>query len=334
VRFEPTVVPGDAHAPGGAGTRSKLLSTIGFVIATSEYELVTESAGLVDRSERGKFVVRGSEAGDFLQGQVSNDVESLAAGHGCYATILNHKGKLRTDLRVLRGEDFFWLDTEPIGHAVLRHMLDTYSLGRDVQWEDVGEAHSILSLLGPGADALLDDPPPPNEHAFVDTGAGLWVRTDLGIDLLCTVARAEELRGELGVEEVSEEVAECLRIESGRPRLGLDMDADTIPQEAGINERAVDFEKGCYVGQETVARLHYKGKPNRHLRGLRLSEPAERRAEILLGEKVVGRIGSACVSPRLGPIALALVRREAAPGDTVLVDGAEAQVAELPFDRG
>ena len=304
------------------------------MIATSEYELVTESAGLLDRSEQGMFTVRGGEAADFLQGQVSNDVEGLAPGHGCYATILNHKGKLRTDLRVLRGEDFFWLDSEPIGHPVLRHMLDTYSLGRDVGWEDVGEAHSILSLLGPGADALLDDAPPPTEHGFVDTGAGLWVRTDLGVDLLCSNSRADELRAELAVEEVSEEVAECLRIESGRPRLGLDMDADTIPQEAGINERAVDFEKGCYVGQETVARLHYKGKPNRHLRGLRLSEPAERRAEILLGEKVVGRIGSASVSPRLGPIALALVRREAAPGDTVLVDGAEAQVAKLPFERG
>jgi tRNA-modifying protein YgfZ len=303
------------------------------VIATSEYELVTEAAGLVDRSERAMFVVRGGEATDFLQGQVSNDVE-LAPGHGCYATILNHKGKLRTDLRVLRGDGFFWLDTEPVGHAVLRHMLDTYSLGRDVQWEDVGEGHSILSLLGPGADALLDEPPLPEEHAFVDTGAGLWVRTDLGVDLLCSSSRADELRSELGVEEVSEEVAECLRIESGRPRLGFDMDADTIPQEAGINERAVDFEKGCYVGQETVARLHYKGKPNRHLRGLRLSGPAERRTEILLGEKVVGRIGSGCVSPRLGPIALALVRREASPGDTVLVDGSEAQVAELPFDRG
>ena len=303
------------------------------MIATSEYELVTESAGLVDRSQRGKFVVRGGEAGDFLQGQVSNDVEALAPGTGCYATILNHKGKLRTDLRVLRGPDFYWLDTEAIGHAVVRHMLGTYSLGRDVQWEDLTEDHAILSLIGPGADALADPAPAAGEHSFVDTGAGLWVRTDLGMDVLCGVSRADELRAELGVEPVSEEVAECVRIESGRPRLGLDMDADTIPQEAGINERAVDFEKGCYVGQETVARLHYKGKPNRHLRGLRLSEPAERRAEILLGEKVVGRVGSTCVSPRLGPIALALVRREAAPGDTVLVDGAEARVAELPFER-
>jgi tRNA-modifying protein YgfZ len=304
------------------------------VIATSEYELVTESAGLLERPGRAMFAVRGGEAADFLQGQVSNDVESLSPGQGCYATILNHKGKLRTDLRVLRGADFFWLDTEAIGHAVLRHMLVTYTLGRDVRWEDVGESHALLSLIGPAADGLVDPPPPAEEHSFVDSGAGLWVRTDLGIDLLCSTARAQELRAELGVADVSEEVAECLRIESGRPRLGLDMDAETIPQEAGINERAVDFEKGCYVGQETVARLHYKGKPNRHLRGLLLSEPAERRAEILLGDKPVGRIGSACVSPRLGPIALALVRREAAPGDTVLVDGAEARVAELPFERG
>jgi tRNA-modifying protein YgfZ len=304
------------------------------MIVTSEYELLTESVGLLDRSDRAKFVVRGGEAVDFLQGQVSNDVESLAPGTGCYATVLNHKGKLRTDLRILRGADFLWLDTEAIGHAVLRHMLDTYTLGRDVQWEDLTDDHAILSLIGPAADGLAPEAPAQAEHSFVDSGSGLWVRTDLGIDVLCGTARAAALRAELGVEEVSEEAAECLRIESGRPRLGFDMDSETIPQEAGINERAVDFEKGCYVGQETVARLHWKGKPNRHLRGLRLSEPVERRTDILLGEKVVGRVGSTCVSPRLGPIALALVRREAAPGDTVRVGAAEAEVVELPFERG
>jgi folate-binding protein YgfZ len=300
------------------------------VIATSEYELLTESAGLVDRSARAKFVVRGGEAVDFLQGQVSNDVEALTPGTGCYATILNHKGKLRTDLRILRGEDFLWLDTEAVGHAVLRHMLVNYTLGRDVQWEDLTENHAILSLIGPGAGDLAPDAPSQDEHSFTDSGAGLWVRTDLGLDVLC----GRELRAELGVEEVSEEAAECLRIESGRPRLGIDMDAETMPQEAGINERAVDFEKGCYVGQETVARLHWRGKPNRHLRGLRLSEPVERRTDILLGDKVVGRVSSTCVSPRFGPIALALVRREAAPGDTVRAGSAEAAVVELPFGRG
>ena len=295
------------------------------MIATSEYELLTESVGLVDRSARAKFVVRGAEAVDFLQGQVSNDVEALTPGTGCYATILTHKGKLRTDLRILCGEDWLWLDTEAIGHAVILHMLETYSLGRDVRFEDVTESRGILSLIGPAARDRLDVPPPWEEHSFVEGEHGLHVATDLGVDVI-----GERGLG-LGVEPVSEEVAECLRVEAGRPRLGLDMGSDTIPQEAGLNERAVSFSKGCYVGQETVARLHYKGRPNRHLRGLRLTEPAERGAEIVLGGKVVGRVGSACVSPRLGPIALALVRREAAPGDTVLVDGAEAQVVELPF---
>jgi tRNA-modifying protein YgfZ len=112
------------------------------------------------------------------------------------------------------------------------------------------------------------------------------------------------------------------------------MDADTIPQEANLNERAVSFEKGCYVGQETVARLHYRGRPNRTLRGLRLSAPAAAEDEILLGERTVGRVGSACVSPALGPIALALLRREVEPGDTVLVGGGEAQVVALPFEDG
>jgi folate-binding protein YgfZ len=318
------------------------------MIVTSDYELLTRSVGLVDRSDRAKFVVRGREAADFLQGQVSNDVEALPPGAGCYAVVLTHKGKLRTDLRILRGtdlgaspaeagalaEDCFWLDTEAIGHAVLRHMLSTYTLGRDVRWEDLTEDHAILSLIGPAADTLAEQAPEAVEHSFTDTGAGLWVRTDLGIDVLCASARADELRAELGVEPVSEEAAECIRIESGRPRLGLDMDAETMPQEAGINERAVSFTKGCYVGQETVARLHYRGKPNRHLRGLRLSGPAERRAEILLGDRPVGRVASSCISPRLGPIALALVRREAAPGATVAVDGAQAEVVELPFSGG
>jgi folate-binding protein YgfZ len=298
------------------------------VIATSEYELVTDAVGAVDRSDRAKFLVRGSEAADFLQGQVSNDVEALEPGQGCYATILNAKGKLRTDLRVLRGDGWFFLDTEAIGHAVLRHMLETYSLGRDVQHEDLTTTRALISLLGPGARAALDVEPPEQENTFVEREQGLYVSTDLGIDVI------GEPGLDLGVPEVSQDVAECVRIESGRPRLGHDMDAETMPQEAGINERAVSFTKGCYVGQETVARLHYRGKPNRHLRGLRLPEPVERGTDILLGDKVVGRVASTCVSPRFGPIALALVRREAEPGAGVSVNGATAEVVELPFARG
>src|SRR5215207_4335813 len=206
-------------------------------------------------------------------------------------------------------------------------MLRTKSLGRDVQFEDLTETRALLSLVGPGARARLDAAPPAEEHSFVTGELGLYVATLLGVDVLC------EPGTKVDAEPASEEAAECVQIESGRPRLGYDMDAETMPQEAGINERAVSFSKGCYVGQETVARLHYRGKPNRHLRGLRLSEPAERGTEIMLGEKAVGRLGSTCVSPRLGPIALALVRREAEPGTTVDVGGAPAEVVPLPFEH-
>jgi folate-binding protein YgfZ len=303
------------------------------VIAVGEYELLTESAGLVERPGRALFAVSGGEAADFLQGQVSNDVEALDSGQGCYATLLNHKGKIRTDLRVLRAGDGFLLDTEPVAHRVLEHMLETYSLGRDVRFRDLSRERTLLSLIGPQARARLDVAPPEQEHANVEGKHGLYVATDLGVDVVCS--DPDELRSALGVEPVSADAAECLRVESGRPRLGFDMDDGTIPEEAGLNERAIDFEKGCYVGQETVARLHYKGKPNRHLRGLRLSVPAEPGEPLRLGEREVGRLGSTCVSPTLGPIALALVRREASPGDVVAVgDGhTTAEVVELPFTR-
>jgi folate-binding protein YgfZ len=302
------------------------------VIATTEYELLTGSVGLVERSERTKFEVRGADAADFLQGQVTNDVEALSPGEGCYATLLTHKGKLRADMRVLRLDDAFWLDTEQIAAQVVQHTLATYSLGREVDWEDVSDERAILSLLGPESRARLDAEPPPEEHGFLRGEHGLYVSTLLGVDVICDAADAEAVANALGVERVSEEAAECLRIEAGRPRLGLDMGSETIPEEAGLNERAVSFEKGCYVGQETVARLHYRGKPNRHLRGLRLSEPATKGEPIRLGEREVGAIGSSCVSPRFGPIALAVVRREAPPGTTVTVgDDAEAEVVQLPF---
>ena len=164
------------------------------------------------------------------------------------------------------------------------------------------------------------------------------MRTDVGVDLICDAEHTAPLAQRLcerGAREVGEQAAECLRIERGRPRFGVDMDEETIPQEAGLNERAVSFTKGCYVGQETVARLYYRGKPNRHLRGLRLSAPARTGEPLMLGEREVGRVGSAAVSPALGAIALALVRREAAPGELLRVGAGDvsAEIVELPFPR-
>jgi folate-binding protein YgfZ len=163
--------------------------------------------------------------------------------------------------------------------------------------------------------------------------SAIAVTTDVGTDLFCAASGRDALRAALDLPDGTEADAEVVRVEHGRPRYGVDLDESVIPQEAGLNERAVSFTKGCYVGQETVARLHYRGKPNRRLLGLRLSEPAEPGTELRLGEKVVGRLGSVVVSPEHGPIGLALIRREAAVGDTVVADGATGLLVDVPFSR-
>jgi folate-binding protein YgfZ len=291
-------------------------------VATTDYELAKTAAVVVDRSDRGKLLLTGGDVADFLQGQVSNDVEALEPGQGCYATLLTAKGKIRCDMRVLRGPDWFLVDCEPQALPVLEHMVRVYSIGRDVKARP--DERGLWSILGPAAGDSLDEPPPAEEHSHSQGELGLYVATDLGVDVV----------GERpGLPEAPAAVAECLRIEAGRPRLGFELGDDVIPQEAALNDRAISFTKGCYVGQETVARLYYKGKPNRHLRGLRLSAPAERGQHVVAGEREVGRIGSTCVSPTHGPIALALLRREVGAGDSVQVGdgGAVAEVVELPF---
>jgi folate-binding protein YgfZ len=303
---------------------------------TDEYRTVTEACGLVDRSDRGKLALTGGDAKSFLQGQVTNDVEGLTPGTGCYAAFLTPKGKMLGDLRVLDAGDELLLDTERVALQGLFNMIRRFSIGYDVQLHKRTLERGLLSLIGPEADALVPDVPPlEDSHVTVVIGgvAARAIRTDVGIDLLCDAADVPALRAAVPVPPVGEAVAECVRIERGRPRYGVDLDDTVIPQEAGLNERAVSFTKGCYVGQETVARLFYRGKPNRHLRGLRCSGPAAPADQIVVEDRVVGQITSAAVSPRFGPIALALVRREAPPGTTVAMGqaGATAEVVALPF---
>ena len=300
---------------------------------------VRERCGLLDRSERGKLAFSGDGAKAFLQGQVTNDVEGLAPGSGCYAAVLSPKGKMLGDLRILDAGEELLLDTERGALQAIFNVLHRARLGFDAELHKRTLQRGLLSLVGPGArsvggaDALPDEE---HAHAPVELGgvAARAIVTALGVDLLCAAEDTEALAAAAqarGAEPVSEAVAEVLRVEHGRPRFGVDLDDTTIPQEAGLNERAVSFSKGCYVGQETVARLYYKGKPNRHLRGLRLSTPVAPGTELTLDGKPVGLLGSVADSPAHGPIGLALVRREAEPGATLAAGAANATVVELPF---
>ena len=306
----------------------------------AQYRQLREEAGLLERRERGLIAVTGPDGAEYLQGQLTSDVEALAPGEGQYSALLDRKGHLQADMRVLRpAAEEILIDTEAAAlPAALKH-LTMYSIGRDVRVAEVSAERAILSLIGPRSAEVAAAPPLP-EDACEAVGVGgtecLAVGTREGIDLICAAADAERLAAalrEAGAVEVSPEAVELLRIEAGVPRFGAEMGAETMPAEAGIVERAVSFTKGCYIGQETVARLHYKGKPNRHLRGLRLSAAAEPGAALWLGEKEVGQLGGAAVSPALGPIGLAILRREAEPGAELSVgeDGVKAVVVDLPF---
>ncbi len=340
----------------------------------AEYEALTAGCGLVDRSERGKLALTGAGAVEFLNGQVTNELTDLRPGEGHYAAFLTNKGKMLGDLRILavgragmgglkvvgrpgtRGVDAveppteLLLDTERVALQALFDMIRRYKIGYEVELHKRTLASGLLSLIGPDARACAEplvgaEPQVGAEHAHTPAEIGgapvRLIATAEGIDVLCEAADLETVRGALvdgGATPVGEAAAEIVRVERGRPRYGVDMDESTIPQEAGLNERAVSFTKGCYVGQETVARLYYRGKPNRHLRGLRLLEipdiaspvPGE---ELRLGDRPVGHLSSVVESPRLGTIALALVRREASPGDKLAVGehGATAELVELPF---
>lgn len=306
----------------------------------AEYRQIREECGLLDRSDRFSLTVTGSEAAEFLQGQVTNDVEGLGLNEGCYAALLNRKGHLQADMRILRvGEEEFWIDTEgDAGPRVLKH-LSMYKIGRQAEVEQA--ERRILSLIGPGAVDVTGLAPGDEYDSTEATIAGvecLVVATNLGQDVLVPADGAEAVTNELEANRaipVSAEAVEILRVESGRPRFGREMTEASMPAEAGIVEQAVNFTKGCYIGQEPVARLHYRGKPNRHLRGLKFSGPVDAGSTVTLGDRELGAVGTAVLSPASGRIGMAILRKEAEPGAKVLVtvDGAEveAEVVELPF---
>src|SRR3954447_1853110 len=148
-------------------------------VTTSEYLLAKTAAAVLDRSSRGRLVLTGADVADFLQGQVSNDVEALVPGSGCYATLLTAKGKIRCDMRILRGEGWYLLDAEPQALPVLEHMVRVYSIGRDVQ--STADERGLWSVIGPEARAQLDVTLPVAEHSFVAGELGLYVATDLGV---------------------------------------------------------------------------------------------------------------------------------------------------------
>ena len=246
-------------------------------------------AGVADLSVvRERLRVTGTDRVQFLQGQCTNDIQKLSAGQCCYGAFLTAKGKMRGEGHVMCLPDAFLLETSP----GLRPALEKFIITEDVAIEDVTGVYGEWLAIG-GADA----PPPAGAVLFEHPlGAG--------------IVGAGRMTATIGPEEL-----EALRIEAGVPRWGMDMDENTIPNEAGLESRAISYDKGCYIGQETIARIKTYGHVNRQLVQLALETdvtPA-RGGRILDGAREVGQVTSAVRSQRLGkPLALGYVRRELA----------------------
>ena len=314
---------------------------------------------------------RGPKAAEALNGLVTNDVQALKPGEGLHAAALTPKGKIVADMLVIRE------DAETFLLTVLRSASDSWlalarkyvnprmakvadETDRYATWMVYGaRAPQTVAFLG-GAGATAENLGDVMASALAEWPVwhhGPWnlgpatvrlIRAPLmgslpGFILMADAANAAVVRSRFEAspsKRATREVWNVARVEGGRPAFGIDMDENTLPQEANLDTLgAISFEKGCYTGQETVARIHFRGHVNKNLRALFGSAPLPRGAAVLdESGKTVGDVRSTVVSPRLGPIAIAMVRREVADGQQVIVAGdfgaISARVSTLPFPAG
>ena len=321
-----------------------------------EYGALRIGGMLVDRSYRHRLRVSGTRALETLAGLVTNDVQSLPPGRGQYAAALTPKGRIVADVRVfVRTETEAWIDAPPRAAAGWMGVMRRYVNPRLARVEEIGEATADLGVFGPRAAAIaaaaLDLDPAAldalDRYAHLPIGdSGLVARVpDLGVDGFEMIVPADDgprrwqAMVDAGARPGGLAAWDIARVEAGRPEWGLDIDDTTIPQEANFDDlQAISYTKGCYTGQEVVARVHFRGHVNRHLRGLRFvcRDIPPRGAQIFgEGDKPVGDLRTAALSPRLGGVALAMIRREIPLGATVSIrwEGGECQggVAALPL---
>ena len=320
-----------------------------------------ETVGIADRGDRAFTLLDGPDAARFLQGMVTNDVDAIAVGSAAYALLLTPKARVVADMRLTRlAETTFLADADPAAAAALRTVLTRYRLGSKVAIEACDERYGIVAVAGPQATALLGEALGATLPADAPEGTGTVAEVDGGtVHVLRSAFCGEQAYELIGLRPVldsawerlaagldavdgrvfGDEAYDVLRIEAGVPRFGAEIDEQVMPAEAGVVDRAVSFTKGCYIGQEPVARLHYRGHANRGLRSILLDgTPPASGATVQVDGREVGRITSAAESPTIGrAVALAIVRREVDPGQRVGVvtaDGVlEGELSAVPAYR-
>jgi len=310
----------------------------------AEYKSLRETAGVLDLSFRSRICLIGNDRIRFLHGQITNDVKKLRVGEGCYSAITTNKGKMESDLNLFNLPDELLLDFEPGLTEEISARLEKFIVADDVQLVDAAPHYGLLSVQGPKAESVIHSldlfPEIPvkqfgsvkisdttlgeiylaNNSRLGEGGFDLFVpNNSLGTVVDKLIAAAKQIGGRA----CGWTAFETVRIENGIPRFGADMDETNIPLECGIESRAIVYNKGCYIGQEVINRIHSIGHVNRELRILRLDDDLQnlpaRGDNFFFNDKEVGFVTSSAKSPEVGNIALGYVRREANQIGTKLI---------------
>jgi folate-binding protein YgfZ len=326
--------------------------------AAREYRAATAQAALFDISAHGKIEVLGPEARTFLQNLSTNDVNGLAVGAGCEAFLTTGQAKIIAAVLIYRApphdaQESIWLDTGPdLAEKVMQH-LDRHLISERVELRDHTRACAQIHLAGPQAGQVLEKAAAtklpelgPLQHSLITLEqlacpVRRYERLGLpGYDILVPLSGdakgVKQLFTDAGALPCGPQTYEILRVEAGTPLYGRDIDESNLPQEVNRVAQTISFTKGCYIGQETVARIRTYGHVNRTLVGMKLSGAQALPAGCKLGNesKDVGHLTSSVVSPRAGAIALGYVRRGCEKAGTILeIEGGQgtAEVVSLPF---
>jgi folate-binding protein YgfZ len=314
--------------------------------AASEYTAARRNAILVERSERAFVRVHGRDPVKMIQGLITNDLAGAAPNRAVYAGMLTPKGRLLADMRVYHRGPEVLIEIE---RSALQNVLDNlkkYVPPLFARAEDVSAQYTMLGVYGASAGALVGatgvELPRTIDEVSESADQTLLIRSDYidedGWEFIVRREHVAALTEKLaGATRASPETLEVLRIEAGTPRWGAELDENVIPLEAGLRDRMISVTKGCYTGQEVIVRILHRGHVNWMLRGVLLgaAAPPERGTPLMSAEgKQIGRITSACVSPRHGQtIGLGYARRELVlPVDVKLAQtGFDAQIVTLPF---
>jgi folate-binding protein YgfZ len=328
----------------------------------AEYKALRESAGILDLSERSRICLVGNDRVRFLHGQVTNDMKKLRVGEGCFAAIVTAKGKMESDVNIFNLENEVLLDFEPGLTEKISVRLERFIVADDMQIVDAAPHYGLLSVQGPKAEEIIRGlnlfpqiPAKPFDSIKISDatfGETYLVNNSrlggIGFDLFVPQnsfnAFADKLISttkNFGGRKCGWQAFETVRVENGIPRFGADMDETNIPLECGIESRAVSYNKGCYIGQEVINRIHSIGHVNKTLRLATIAEDIQslpKKGDKLFRDgKEVGYITSAVKSPTFGNIALGYVRREVNQIGTELVLKTAAgesgvKIVELPIN--